>query len=241
MRTSSSSSINAINYAYYTPSSSSSIRRRRRRRAVFNDVTTIKNRTLTNNNNVISSSLSIDDDDDINNNKKQKKGKKKIGIIVVDHGSRAKSSNDQLERFVQMYKEIYCKDKEEEEDCIEYFCEAAHMELAEPTIAQAFRKLIENSECRTIVIAPFFLSPGRHIKEDIPKLVKECAEEYRGIVELEYMVAAPIALHPLMTTIINERVEKCLLNATTTTTSGKSFCDVCEREDAGISCEMRRV
>jgi len=87
------------------------------------------------------------------------------------------------------------------------------------------------------VVAPFFLSPGRHVKEDIPRLVEEAAEEYRGKYELEYMVAAPIALHPLMTTIIHERVEKCL----EVNEKGAGECDVCARKDAGISCKMKRV
>ena len=31
----------------------------------------------------------------------------KVGIVLVDHGSRAKSSNEQLERFAEMFEMMY--------------------------------------------------------------------------------------------------------------------------------------
>jgi len=166
----------------------------------------------------------------------------KVGIVLVDHGSRAKSSNEQLERFAEMFEMMYGStigDYSDGDSNIKrgYEVEPAHMELASPSIADAFRELIETKNCRKIVVAPFFLSPGRHVKEDIPRLVEEAAEEYRGKYELEYMVAAPIALHPLMTTIIHERVEKCL----EVNEKGTGECDVCGRKDAGISCKMKKV
>ena len=170
----------------------------------------------------------------------------KVGIVLVDHGSRAKSSNEQLERFAEMFEMMYgstiggdynSDDNDSYSKERKYEVAPAHMELASPSIADAFRELIETKNCRKIVVAPFFLSPGRHVKEDIPRLVEEAAEEYRGKYELEYMVAAPIALHPLMTTIIHERVEKCL----EVNEKGAGECDVCGRKDAGISCKMKRV
>lgn len=169
----------------------------------------------------------------------------KVGIVLVDHGSRAKSSNEQLERFAEMFEMMYgstigdysSDDGHSNSNKRGYEVAPAHMELASPSIADAFRELIETKNCRKIVVAPFFLSPGRHVKEDIPRLVEEAAEEYRGKYELEYMVAAPIALHPLMTTIIHERVEKCL----EVNEKGAGECDVCGRKDARISCKMKRV
>lgn len=50
--------------------------------------------------------------------------------------------------------------------------EIAHMELAEPSIGTAVAKCA-SAGCKTAVIAPYFLSRGRHISEDIPALVAE--------------------------------------------------------------------
>lgn len=49
------------------------------------------------------------------------------GIVIVDHGSRRKASNDMLVEFCQLYQQITQHP----------IVEPAHMEIAEPTIAQA--------------------------------------------------------------------------------------------------------
>ena len=51
--------------------------------------------------------------------------------------------------------------------------EPAHMELAEPSIATAYRKCVERG-AKNIIICPFFLSRGKHWKEDIPSLADDC-------------------------------------------------------------------
>lgn len=52
------------------------------------------------------------------------------GIVIVDHGSRRKSSNDMLVEFCQLYQQI----------TQQQIVEPAHMEIAEPSIAQAIGK-----------------------------------------------------------------------------------------------------
>lgn len=42
---------------------------------------------------------------------------------------------------------------------------------------------------QTVVIAPYFLSRGRHIQEDIPQLVREAQEKHTGV---SCIVADPI-------------------------------------------------
>lgn len=49
------------------------------------------------------------------------------GIVIVDHGSRRKASNDMLLEFCVLYQQI----------TDHAIVEPAHMEIAEPTIAQA--------------------------------------------------------------------------------------------------------
>lgn len=77
------------------------------------------------------------------------------------------------------------------------------MELAEPTIEQAIETCIDNGAHR-IVIAPYFLSRGRHIQEDIPSLVREAQEKYPDIV---CIIAEPIGVDPLLAQLIENRVE----------------------------------
>ncbi len=133
------------------------------------------------------------------------------GIIIVDHGSRRRESNAMLtvaaERFAAQSSFT--------------IVEPAHMELAEPTIAQAFDNCVARGATR-VVVFPYFLSPGRHWTEDIPALVAEAAAKHSGI---EWLVTAPFGLHPDMLEIINDRIRRCL--ALSQTMDQTSHCDVC--------------
>ena len=69
--------------------------------------------------------------------------------------------------------------------------EIAHMELAEPSIGTAVAKLA-SAGCRTAVIAPYFLSRGRHITSDIPALVADAQVAHP---EVRCIIAEPIGAH----------------------------------------------
>ena len=141
------------------------------------------------------------------------------GLIIVDHGSKRRESNEMLELFVERfaaqsdYKVI----------------EPAHMELAEPSIAMAFDRCVSRG-ARRVVVMPYFLLPGRHWSSDIPHLTAQAAAKHPGI---EFMVAAPLGLHPLMMQIVESRIEHCLKHAR----GEAGACDVCE--GAGQSCVLR--
>ena len=122
-----------------------------------------------------------------------------IGLIVVDHGSRRAESNAMLEEMVAMVAQVVPYE----------IVEPAHMELAEPSIAEAFEACVARG-ARTVVVSPYFLLPGRHWRQDIPALVEEAASRHPGVA---YLVAAPFGLHPLMAEVVNARVEHCLAHA----------------------------
>ena len=133
------------------------------------------------------------------------------GIIIVDHGSRRRESNTMLhtaaERFAAQSQYS--------------IVEPAHMELAEPTIAQAFAACVEKGATE-IIVFPYFLSPGRHWTEDIPALVEAAAKDHPDI---RWLVTAPFGLHPGMLDIINDRIRHCREQAQSATPA--TGCDVC--------------
>jgi sirohydrochlorin ferrochelatase len=143
-----------------------------------------------------------------------------VGVVVVDHGSRRAASNEQLERFAELYAAATGR----------AVVEAAHMELAPPTIAEAFGRCVERG-ATLVVVAPFFLSPGRHWQEDIPALVDEAAAAHPGV---KYLISAPIGLHPLMSEVIDSRVRHCMAHVY----EGAPACDVCAGSKFG--CELKR-
>jgi sirohydrochlorin ferrochelatase len=97
------------------------------------------------------------------------------------------------------------------------------MELADPSIATAFRRCVERG-ATTVVVFPYFLLPGRHWSDDIPRLVADAARSYPGV---RYLVTAPFGLHPLIWQVIRERVSHCLAHV-----EGQAeACDVCAGSD----------
>jgi len=144
-------------------------------------------------------------------------------LIIVDHGSKRRESNAMLELFVERFRAAAAPGK--------YVAvEPAHMELAEPTIAQAFDRGVA-AGAKRIVVMPYFLLPGRHWSKDIPQLATAAAAKHPGV---EFLVTAPFGLHPLMMELVEARVEHCLKHA-----NGEAVpCDVCEGTAEG--CALRR-
>lgn len=66
------------------------------------------------------------------------------------------------------------------------------MEIAKPSIKDAVNQCAEKG-CSRVVVAPYFLSQGRHIQEDIPALVAEAQAEHP---ELHCIIAEPIGMLP---------------------------------------------
>ena len=121
---------------------------------------------------------------------------RKIGIVLVDHGSRRVESNDLLLEVARMFRETSGFE----------VVEPAHMELAEPTIAVAIDRCVQRG-VDLVVVLPYFLGPGNHSRVDIPQLAREAAGRHDG---LECVVAEPLGLHPLMSQIMSQRVHDCL-------------------------------
>ena len=149
---------------------------------------------------------------DSRNNEKHSDKSPRTAVVIVDHGSRRSESNDLLLEVVAAYRAA----------SVWAIVEPAHMELAEPSLSQAFARCVAQGASRLIVF-PYFLSPGRHWDEDIPRLAAEAAAACGGV---EHIVTAPLGLHPLMMQIIDERIAHCLRQAT----AGGAPCDVCAPE-----------
>jgi sirohydrochlorin ferrochelatase len=134
----------------------------------------------------------------------------RVGIVIVDHGSRRTDANRWHEEFVARFRL----------GAAHPVVEAAHMELAEPSIERAFGACVA-AGATTVVVVPYFLWPGSHWSEDIPTLAAEAAKAHPGV---RYLVAAPLGPHPAFAQIVEERITHCLAHA-----AGEApECDVCK-------------
>jgi sirohydrochlorin ferrochelatase len=143
---------------------------------------------------------------------------KQLGVILVDHGSRRDESNAMLHDVVRDFAQSSGLP----------IVEPAHMELAEPSIATAFARCVERG-ATTVIVFPYFLLPGRHWNEDIPRLAAAAAKDHPNV---RYLVTAPFGLHPLMAEVIQQRIAHCLAH----TRGDADACELCAGTD---KCQLR--
>lgn len=116
----------------------------------------------------------------------------KRAILLVDHGSRRPEANALLEAVAALVAERM-------PDAV---VRSAHMELAVPDIATGFADCV-SAGAREIVVHPYFLGPGNHTQQDIPRLVRAAAEKYPNVV---IRISEPLGLHPKLVDVILDRV-----------------------------------
>ena len=129
--------------------------------------------------------------------------KQTVGVLLIDHGSKRSTSNQRLEKLRDIY-----QDRSPDH----YSVKAAHMEIAEPSIQHQIREFC-NEGVETIVCHPYFLSPGRHVLEDIPELIQEAIEVMKeeGVEDLEVLTTDPVGSNmDLMVGLIGTIVDEAL-------------------------------
>jgi len=119
------------------------------------------------------------------------------GIIIVDHGSRREESNHMLELAAKMFGERFGANYP--------IVEPAHMEIAEPSISSAYKKCVERGAQR-VVVCPFFLGPGKHWNQDIPRLTAEAAALFPGT---RFHVTPTLGIDDLILELLEKRVRSC--------------------------------
>ncbi|TNE45071.1 MAG: cobalamin biosynthesis protein CbiX [Deltaproteobacteria bacterium] len=124
----------------------------------------------------------------------------KTALVLVDHGSRREAANAMLAKMVDLL---------QEQSGGRYIAiEPAHMELAEPTLEQAYLRCIEAGATQ-VIVSLFFLSPGRHSRSDIPEMVEALQAQYphvRGV------VSEPLGVDPGLATLLLKRADEALLS-----------------------------
>jgi sirohydrochlorin ferrochelatase len=142
----------------------------------------------------------------------------KIGIIIVDHGSRREESNALLETVAETFGRKFSTKFQ--------IVEPAHMEIAEPSIATAFAKCVQRGAGR-VVVCPYFLGPGKHWTQDIPALTAAAAANHPGI---QFHVAPTLGLDDLMLDLLAKRAQHCLDNS--------YDCDKCRGTSRAGTCAV---
>jgi sirohydrochlorin ferrochelatase len=120
-------------------------------------------------------------------------------VLLVDHGSRREEANAVLAQVAEIIRRrsgftvVHC----------------AHMEIAEPTIAQGFDACVADG-AREVIVHPYFLAPGDHYNDTVPRLVAEAAAKHPGV---RWTITEPLGLHHKLCEVVVERVEATIDHA----------------------------
>ncbi|GAC1514090.1 MAG: hypothetical protein NVS1B4_00940 [Gemmatimonadaceae bacterium] len=115
-------------------------------------------------------------------------------ILLIDHGSKRDESNEMLACMARLVQTMVGRGA---------IVRHAHMELAEPSIADGVDACVAAGAAEVIAF-PYMLSPGKHSTADIPRLVGEAAARHVGTT---VRVTAAFGVHEKLAEIILGRAE----------------------------------
>lgn len=120
-------------------------------------------------------------------------------LLLVDHGSRVPAANAQLAELARLVQLEAARDGDPD-----LLVQHAHMELGAPSIDDAIDALAARG-VRELVLVPYFLAPGRHATEDIPRLAHEAAARHP---ELRVHIAECLGVHELLAKLVLVRARR---------------------------------
>ena len=114
--------------------------------------------------------------------------------LVIAHGSRERQSNQAFLKLVEKFRRLHA----------DRFVQDAFLGSVKPQIPGAIETCVRQGATQIFVI-PFMLLPGRHVKEDIPRMIQEAREAHP---EVDFHYTGPLAEHPLMLRLLEEKAAK---------------------------------
>ena len=115
-------------------------------------------------------------------------------LLLIAHGSRNRAANDDLFHLAEVmrgrgrYAHV----------------EAAFLELADPPIDAAGRRCAAHGVGR-VVMLPYFLSAGVHVRDDLRRYRDALAAEFPAVA---FVLAEPLGRHPLLVDVVAQRAEE---------------------------------
>jgi sirohydrochlorin ferrochelatase len=125
-----------------------------------------------------------------------KRTRLKRAFVLLDHGSRETAANKQLAQVARALARRLGGAP----------VRVAHLSLARPTLPEAIRACAKRGALEVVVV-PYFLSPGRHVQRDIPRLARAAAADHGVRVRL----ADPLGAHAGLIDVLAARSERARL------------------------------
>lgn len=116
------------------------------------------------------------------------------GILIVGHGSRRAEANDDVRQAARSIGERGGF----------ALVQPAFLEIEHPCVAEGFTQLVAQG-AREVIVHPYFLSPGRHTRGDLPREVSEVAARHP---QVAYRITEPLSAHPLVIEASIDRIRE---------------------------------
>jgi sirohydrochlorin ferrochelatase len=116
----------------------------------------------------------------------------KTALLLIAHGSRHADANADLDHIAGQLRERALTD----------FVATAFLELASPTIDEAAAECVGQG-ARRVVLVPYFLSAGIHVKRDLAEFQTRLGQRYP---EVGFLLAEPMGKHCLLADVVADRV-----------------------------------
>jgi len=113
-------------------------------------------------------------------------------ILLIAHGSRRAEANADLEHIAGAIRPQFP------------FVTCCYLELAPPTIEEGGIACVE-AGATDVVMLPYFLSPGIHVREDLIEARDALATRFPAVT---FRLAEPLGRHPLLVRIVEARIRE---------------------------------
>jgi sirohydrochlorin ferrochelatase len=115
------------------------------------------------------------------------------GLLLIAHGSRHAEANADLHWAAE---QLRCRGHA--------ITVAAFLELCEPDIETGGALCVERGAER-VVLLPYFLSAGVHVRRDLAAARDRLAARFSGV---EFVLAEPFGQHPLLVEVLAQRARE---------------------------------
>lgn len=118
----------------------------------------------------------------------------KTGLIILGHGSKAPEATETLAEVTAMVRDRVSY------DLVEY----ASLQISEPPLGVVVEKMAAEG-VEKIVVMPFLIALGVHVKTDIPEELDALSKKHPG---LELHLTGPLGADPRLAEIVVDRVKE---------------------------------
>jgi precorrin-8X/cobalt-precorrin-8 methylmutase len=116
-------------------------------------------------------------------------------IILIGHGSRVPGAAESMEKVSEALQasKRYA------------YVTTCNMSLMKPNFMETFKRMVDQG-AKSVLVLPYFLNEGVHIKCDIPNMMQEVGKDYPDV---KLVMGRPLGFDRLLVDLVAKRIAEC--------------------------------